>query len=436
MAFATAILAFGQVAWAKPKGIALYVEGVDAGAVRDELATALPEGTTLVEQTGFAEALVAQGQSGPFGKKLDGATHDASIKRIRSAALSSGAAAVLVGRVTKGKGGDRVHLLLVDASGDEQALTDVVLDLKADAHDDGQMASTVKPALEKYKTVEAPAPAPSGTAAAAVATEPGAPEADTSSPRPTGLEARSLFEFELGGAAAGRSFSYNDGLSNNLRSYSVLPAAMITVHAQVFPFAGFHLNGFASVIRDIGFIGAFSQSLFLQSSVSGGANISTSDTSYLAGLRVRIHPWGDEGTVFGISDAYASQSFGFGTITTMALANEVPDVAYSANRTAVDARIPLGKFAFLADFGFRAVVGAGDVAERFRFPSVEGIDLSFGGSFTIVRGWEARLIADYERYFYSFSPVPAGNGMAASAYVAGGALDQFFGARLAVAWIY
>ena len=48
----------------------------------------------------------------------------------------------------------------------------------------------------------------------------------------------------------------------------------------------------------------------------------------------------------------------------------------------------------------------------------------------IVSGLEGRIVFDYERYFYAFQPIPG------DAYVAGGALDQFFGVRLAVAYIF
>jgi hypothetical protein len=421
------MVAYTRTAWAKPKAIAIYVEGVNAEAVRDELVTAVPEGTVLIDSSAFADALFEQGQTVPIGKKLDGPAHAAAVKVLRSTAIASGAVAVLVARVRKEKAGNRVHLLLVDASGDEEAIGDLVLNLKADPHDDAQVASVVSPALTAYKappTRERSA-IPEGEAVAGVTTEAAPSEShDSVSNRPSGRIARSLFEFELGEETAGRNFVYNDGVTANLRTYNVLPAAMFTVKAEVFPLAGA-----TGVLRDVGVIGAFSQSLFLQSSVAGGSNVSTSDTSYVGGLRVRIHPGGNEGPVIGISDAYASQSFDFDG-TPAALANQVPSVAYSANRTAVDARVPVGKFALLAEAGFRAVLNAGSVAQRFRSTSVEGLDAELGGAFEVARGWETRLVADYQRYFYSFSPVPG------DAYVAGGALDQFFGARVALAWIY
>jgi hypothetical protein len=106
-------------------------------------------------------------------------------------------------------------------------------------------------------------------------------------------------------------------------------------------------------------------------------------------------------------------------------------VNYAANRLAVDARIPLaGRFAALGAAGFRAVFDAGTLATRFRSPTANGVDFELGVAMSLVRGWEARLVGDYERYFYSFKPEPGDE------YVAGGALDQFYGGRLAVAYVY
>jgi hypothetical protein len=425
LALVAAVLAGGRVAWAKPNAIAVYVEGPDADAVRDELATALPEGATLVAADGFTGALADQGQAGPFHKKLDGANHGTAVKRLRAAASASGARAVIVGRVTKEKARHRVRLLLIEAAGSEEILGDVTLE--GDSHDDARVASVLGPALEPYKTSRAAGKtaAPDHERGAAEEVAPvGDRSPDAIALRPTGLEARSLLDVSLGGKAAARNFVYSDGITANLRSYNVLPAAMFTVNAELFPLAGA-----SGVLRDIGFTGAFSRSLFLESSMPGGASTSTTETSYVAGLRVRIHPGGDAGPILGISDAYASQSFAFGA-TGGALASEIPSVAYTANRTAVDVRIPAGKLALLAEAGFRAVLDAGPVAQRFRSASVEGIDAEVGGAFAVAPGWEMRLVADYQRYFYSFAPVPG------DAYVAGGALDQFFGARLALAWIY
>jgi hypothetical protein len=235
---------------------------------------------------------------------------------------------------------------------------------------------------------------------------------------------QSLFNVEVGGEAAGRQFGYRDGISNDLRAYNVAPAAMVSAAAEVFPFADA-----AGVLRDIGLNGSYAHSLFLKSALTGGKDVSTAESAYTFGLRLRIHPWGDNGSLIGVSYQYAGQAFQFDSAGG-AVDGQVPSVDYRANRIAVDARVPFGSLAAIAGVGFRAVLSAGGVESRFRAPSVDGIDGEFGASLTVAPGWEARLVLDYERYFYSFQPVPGDE------YVAGGALDQFFGGRLAVAYVF
>jgi hypothetical protein len=235
---------------------------------------------------------------------------------------------------------------------------------------------------------------------------------------------KSLFDVEVGGDVVGRRFDYRDGISENLRSYSVAPAAMASMAADVFPFAGA-----SGILRDVGLTGSYGRSLFLKSALPGGNDLSSAETAYSFGLRVRIRPWGDGAALLGASYEYAGQSFVFDSAGPP-IDTQVPSVDYRANRIAIDTRIPLGRLAFLASAGFRAVLSAGDVASRFRESSADGVDGTLGVSVTVASGWEARLIGDYERYFYAFQPMP-GDG-----YVAGGALDQFFGGRLAVAYVY
>ena len=215
-----------------------------------------------------------------------------------------------------------------------------------------------------------------------------------------------------------------DGLSGNLRSYDVAPAAMISVAAEAFPLAA--ADG---ALRDIGVTASYAHSLSLASALTGSGTIGTVESAYSVGLRFRIHPWGDAGPIIGVSDEYAAQSFVFDSAG-LSVDPEIPSVDYQANRTAVDGRIPFGRFSLLGSAGFRAVVSAGDVASRFRATSVEGVDGQLGAAATIASGLEARIVFDYERYFYAFQPIPG------DAYVAGGALDQFFGATLALAYVF
>jgi hypothetical protein len=437
-----AFLGMATSAWAKDKAVGVYVEGPGAQDVRDALAGAVPRGESVVDADAFSEALSAQGQKGPFAKKLDGKAHDASVGRIRSAASTLGLEAVLVARVTKGHGKRRIRMFVVAASGGEQELRDVVLEAGDEAASDSTLSSRVHEAFDSYKessaaaepkeakeTKESPkatgeAPAVPADNAAAEVVPVGEESKDTVSHRPHGVMSRSLFDADIGAEAAGRNFDYNDGLSGNLRSYNVAPAALFTASLEIFPLA--EADG---VIRDIGVIAAYSRSLFLNSSTGSGDKIGTAEASYYGGLRVRIHPWGDDGTIIGISDAYAVQTVTFDS-TGGTLDSQVPAVEYHANRTGVDARIPFGNFAVRGGLGFRAVFDAGPVAGRFRTPSVEGVDAEVGASMKIIGAWEGRLTLDYARYFYGFKPAPG------DAYVAGGALDQFFGGGLALAYVF
>ncbi len=424
-------------AWAKSAAIAVYTEGADAAAVREMALAAVPTGPKVLDPSAFQAALAEQGQKGPFGKKLDGAAHDAAIRRVRAAATARNLDAVLLARVTRDKSKRRrVRMLLVETSGGETAVDDVWIASLDGDEGRTQMASALTPILQKYGERSAPeATAPAATPEAASAPAPareaaegasaGTPDAanpDSVSSRPHGLLVRSLFDVDVGAAASGRQFNYNDPITSNLRSYNVV-AAMVVASGEVFP-----LTDAPGVLRDIGIVGGYGRSLPLES-VVGQERITTTETSYYAGLRARIHPYGDMGTLIGVSDEFAGRSFTF-AMTGSSIDGELPSVDYKANRTAVDVRIPLGRLAVLAGAGFRLVFDAGDVAARLRSPTVSGIDADLGVSFAVISGIEARLVGDYERYFFAFKPTPG------DAFVAGGALDQFFGGRLAVAYIF
>jgi hypothetical protein len=433
-----ALIANAHDALSKEKSVAVYVEGPEARTVRATLVGVVGRSATVDDADGFATALVAQGQRSPLGHALDGRARATMLRRLRGAGVARGVDAVLVVRVARGPRRHVVRLLLVESSGGESDLGSVPLDLKGDGHDDAALESTLSSALAPQdggsgdvkpgspgKPVSAPQETTPEAVHSASASTAGPDETPGSaSSRPHGVVARSLFEGELGAEAAGRHFAYHDGLTSNLRSYTIAVTPMLSASAEYFPLAGA-----GSSLRDVGFIGGYSRSVFLQSAMSGGPTVSAVESSYFAGLRVRIHPGGNSGFVLGISDAYADQAFDFNS-TGGSLDTQVPTVEYRSNRTALDARIPLGPLTLLAAAGFRVVLDAGEVSQRFRSSTVEGVDGDVGLAFAIAAGWEGRLIADYQRYFYSFKPVPG------DAYIAGGALDQFYSGRLAVAYVF
>jgi hypothetical protein len=430
-----ALVAFPTSAAAKTRGVGIYVEGPGAAQVRDALVAAVPKGLAAADAAELLRSLAAHGESPPFTKELQGKGQQASAQHIRDAASAMSLEAVLVARVSKVKTQLRVRLWVIDASPDAKGPEDVALGSE-DPKSDAQLKSTAGEMLTPYAK-EGPPPADDSSATTA---KPEAPESapgvtasatqdapaspDAVSTRPHGLAARSLFDAAIGADVAGRHFAYNDGISPNLRTYSVLPATLISARVEFFPLAD--QKGF---LRDIGLVGSYARSLYLESTADDGIKIHTVESAISGGLRFRIHPWGDTGTIIGISDAYTSQSVTFDSAGAP-LDQQVPAVNYQANRTAVDVRVPFGPVAVLGDVGFRAVTDAGDVAQRFRTTTANGVDAEVGCAVKITGGLEARLLVDYERYFYSFRPQPG------DTYVAGGALDQFYGATLALAYIF
>ena len=84
----------------------------------------------------------------------------------------------------------------------------------------------------------------------------------------------------------------------------------------------------------------------------------------------------------------------------------------------------------LIALGYDGPLDAGAVHDRFRGATVGGVDATLGLALPFARAFEGRLGATYTRYFYTFHPTPG------DAFVAGGALDEFFGITLGGAYVY
>jgi hypothetical protein len=442
---ALVVIAFPRAVLAKDVTVAVYVEGADAAAIRNTLLVNVPAGTTVAESDTFSAALSQHGQKIPFGKSLEGDARDRTITKVRTALASSGLDGAVIARVIKEKTQRLVKLLYVGAGRNDAAKSDEIsLAAKRSKDDAGKLKAFLDSALASAEPEAAPAaskpaaPEKAAEPAAAAAASTPAPEAkssgnesapgpsspDSTSDHPRGTVGKNLFEVEVGAEGAGRNFTYNQSILGSLREFSAFPVAMLAVNAEAYPFAD--SSGF---LKDLGVAGSYSRSLFLTSAVAGGPNINTTESSYFVGLRYRIHPTSDPGFIIGITDGYAAQSVDFGS-TTSALEAELPAADCTGNRLAIDARLPVGKLAIRAGFGWRAIFDTGVIGKRFTGTSAGGVDAQLGASYEVARGWEVRAIADYERYFYAFKPVLG------DTYVAGGALDQFYGGRLALAYVY
>jgi hypothetical protein len=199
----------------------------------------------------------------------------------------------------------------------------------------------------------------------------------------------------------------------------LLIAPGTSLRGQVFPLA--KLGG---PWGDIGIAASYVR-IFSEDNDSGDATSDIHPTSYSAGLRARIHPGADPRIILGVSVEYAFTSFRSVGLTPF----DLPEVTYRSVRSAVDARIPLGPVSILGGVAFHAIVDANAISTRFYNPSGYGLDAEIGGAFMFVRRVEARLLADYELYSFALAPPSVHS-------VAGSALDQFYGARLALGFVF
>jgi hypothetical protein len=232
------------------------------------------------------------------------------------------------------------------------------------------------------------------------------------------------FVVGLGLDLGGRRFTYSDPISTNLRPYDVIGAPMPSLWGEVYPFARTHVP----VLRDLGFTLAYARAVGLDSATEKGAPVGTSWDRFGAGLRVRLRTGGPAAPVVALAGGFGAIRFLFDAPPS--LARQLPNVHYRFLRVGVDGRIPFWRLALLADASYLGSVVSGEIHDRFRDPSVGGVELGAGLAVRLAAGFEARLGARYTRWFYAFGPEPGDR------YIAGGALDELLALHVGAAYAY
>jgi hypothetical protein len=244
--------------------------------------------------------------------------------------------------------------------------------------------------------------------------------AETPRPPRGGDIAYAIATAEVDFDAGARGFSYSDGFTKNLRSYSLGFAPGIAGWAEVYPFGGLD-----QILADLGLVGDVRSSLALHSQSAGSAAVDTTWFRFDVGVKYRLHFGATEHPVaLGVSASYARESFTFSPE-----AASYPAVVYSSARLELDGRVPLGPVGLTASAGYLPVLASENVI-NFRGTDAEGLELSLGIAIRVASGWEIDARALYTRFFLSYNPSPG------DAYVAGGALDQFLHGELGVKAFY
>lgn len=129
---------------------------------------------------------------------------------------------------------------------------------------------------------------------------------------------------------------------------------------------------------------------------------------------------------------FVAQQFAFGDPpagTTTTVTARALSITYLSLRPALVLRVKvIDRLAIVAEGAYRIVVGTGDVKTMFPRSNAGGFDLAIGASVPLALGFEARATFDYAHYFFDMRPQPGDR------FVLGGALDQYVGATLAVAF--
>jgi hypothetical protein len=421
---------------AAPTGnpIGIYLEGAEPDVVRAALLAAMADRFAVIDEPTLKQALTREGLRLPVGATLTRTKpSNSAIPKMRNAATAVGADAIIAGRTIQIGGALTSYLIWIDPrSPDPRLVKEVGLTSDAAANKEA-MIKALGGQLDTYFAAGAPLPTATGPASPTPGGAPAAPPANPGAPAepPPAPGARRHGEvntaivvanlaFELGG----RRFDYKDALSPNVSSYGVVGVPMPSVGVEIYPAAGTTIP----FLRDLGLTMSFAHAFGISSTTADGTSVGTGWTHLAGGLRARFRPGSAAGPMIGVNGGIDYLQFNFDAAGP--LAGSVPAVTYASLRGGVDARIPFWRMALLLDFGYDGALAAGDVYTRFRDSSVGGIDLGVGLSLGLGAGFELRLRGHYTRYFYKFHP------KVGDPYVAGGALDEFVGFGLGVAYAY
>lgn len=268
--------------------------------------------------------------------------------------------------------------------------------------------------------------------------EPTAPvtpqEAPQKAERPTSAakaEHPAAVDIEVDFRLIHRDFQYQDDIRGDLRDYTLDFGPGMGVKFQYYPGAHFTAGVGAQFGIDFEW-----ESLFKFNSTNpNGQQFPTQSQQFLVGARWRypITRW----EPFVALD-YGVHTFEIGVSGPPVPGEDntpgVPSVRYQFVRIAGGFRVGIGKkelFIVGASVGFRGVFSLGGISSEIWFPEAKanGMDAMLMIGFALPKGFEIRLGGDYRRYWFDLNPVPPD-----PPRLAGGAIDQYWGASAGLAW--
>ena len=249
--------------------------------------------------------------------------------------------------------------------------------------------------------------------------------------RPSSEQRPAAVDIELDFRLLYRTFSYNDDLGGDLRDYTLAAGPGVGTKFQYYP--GAHFT--AGVGAQFGIDFEWERLFRFESTRADGTSYPTESQQFLIGLRWR-YPTG-RWEPFLVLD-YGVHTFQFGVSGPPVPGEEttagIPSVKYEFARIGGGFRVGIGKkerFIIVANAAFRGVFSVGGIGTAQWFPeaTANGMDALLMLGYALPLGFEIRIGVDYRRYWFDLNPVPPD-----PPYVAGGALDQYWGFSIGAAW--
>ena len=402
----------GNEAAATKHPVAVYTEGTRSKDAEALLKESLPDTASLDSNDAWKRAATKKGQKFPLGLTLTlESKRQKMLQRLGEAAAEVGLEVVIIGVARASKPSGSELLIIVLEAGKDTPSIEKVVKLGSGVSKE-ETAAAMKELYDSWAPAKVEVPEKP-------IDDPNKPDPNKPDPseddwvRPENVFGHEIVQVAVSFDIAGRFFTYSDGLSRNLRDYDVFGAPGLSAGLSVYPLAPTGII----VLRDIGLYGDFRIALGLSSAAADGTEVATDWMRFGGGLRYRL-PLGPKEAPYVLRahggffrDAFEIEELG-------ELVGETPSTEYLFLKGGLDARIPLGPVAITAFGDYLGSISTGLPEERFRAPTLGGIDVGGGMTVPIVYGLEARLQAEYVRWFYAFEPIPG------DPYVAGGALDE------------
>jgi hypothetical protein len=467
---AFAFLFIANTAWAasgRSVNVVLMVEGTDLDAARRDLTDALPPRFNMQDADATKAALAKEGVMGSFADAL-------SNQRVRKQALSAvhkslkqeGLPALIAVRTRRGRNNAReIRVILVMSEQVEPVVEeDITLgrnekmgkkvgpllavpleDIEATSEKTvaaapkgtttdkpskrarGDAATEPPPAPEPKEAKEKDEPPPPA-ASASVSTANEAPERDTAAKKKRDKVdfTNALILVDVNLEMGARKMAYSDPLVGPLRSYLAPGVMGYAVGGELYPGAS---SGIAFA-KDIGVVFRYAGSLGFESKTKDGSQTATGSWSRTAvGVRGRFLAGPkNSGPYIGLEGTYGTWAFVFEGDAP--IVSEVPSVRYKYLRAGVDARFPFGAFSLTVGAGGMYVMSGGEYSDRFPHATIAGVDGTATAAYAFLPWLEARAGVNYTRIFSSAKSERG------DAFIAGGALDEYFIFRGGVAAVF